>query len=173
MSSCAYDEPGREITFTIRALGEWSGKTVPALPPGRRIWLDGPYGVFTPDREEGPGYVLIAGGAGVTPFYSVCLTFAERGDQRPVVLFYASRTYEDLTFREQLDSLQGRMNLKVVYVLADPRPDWKSERGLITTEVLMCHLPKQLKRLQYFVCGPTPMMDALGKYFRGSAYLRI
>jgi predicted ferric reductase len=29
--------------------------------------VDGPYGVFSPDREEGPGYVLIGGGIGVVP----------------------------------------------------------------------------------------------------------
>ncbi len=32
-----------------------------------RVWVDGPYGVFSPDREEGPGYVLIGGGIGVVP----------------------------------------------------------------------------------------------------------
>src|SRR5262249_44804261 len=145
-SSCAYDEPGCEVSFTIRALGDWSGKTVPKLPSGSRIWVDGPYGEFTPEQEQGPGYVLIAGGVGVTPFYSVCQTFAERGDCRPVVLFYASKNYESLTFREQFDCLQSRMNLKLIYVLQDPCPDWKGESGFVTGEVLIRHLPKQFKR---------------------------
>jgi predicted ferric reductase len=161
LSSCAYDEPGRDVAFTIRALGDWSGKTVPALQPGRRIWLDGPYGVFTADREQGPGYVLIGGGVGVTPFYSMCLTFAERGDQRPVLLFYAGGNYESLTFRPQLDALRERMNLKVVYVLTNPGEGWTGERGYMSAEVLKRHLPRQFKRMQYFVCGPTPMMDSL------------
>jgi predicted ferric reductase len=163
LSSCSYDEAGREIAFTIKSLGDWSGKTVPSLQPGKRIWVDGPHGVFTADREQGPGYVLIAGGVGITPFLSLCLTFAERGDQRPILLFYASRSYEDLTFRDQLDSLQDKMNLTVIYVLANPGPDWKGERGYVTAEVLKRHLPKQFKRMQYFVCGPTPMMDAMEK----------
>jgi predicted ferric reductase len=163
ISSCAYDEPGREVSFTIKDLGDWSGTIVPSLKPGDRVWLDGPYGVFTADREQGPGYVLIAGGVGITPFYSICLTFAERGDQRPVVLFYAGGTYEDLTFRDQLDSLQQRMNLKVVYVLANPGPEWTGERGYVTAEVVQRHLPKQFQRMQYFVCGPPPMMDAVEK----------
>jgi predicted ferric reductase len=162
-SSCAYDEPGREVSFTIRALGDWSGTTVPSLRPGTRFWLDGPYGVFTADREQGPGYVLIAGGVGITPFYSTCVTFLERGDHRPVVLFYAGATYEDLTFREQIDSLRDKMDVKVVYVLTNPGPGWTGETGYVTAEVLQRHLPKQFQRMQYFVCGPGPMMDSLEK----------
>jgi ferredoxin-NADP reductase len=133
------------------------------LKQGSRVWLDGPYGVFTPDREQGPGYVLIAGGVGITPFYSICLTFAERGDVRPVFLFYASGTPESLTFKDQLDSLKNRMNLKVIYVLAKPDPDWAGETGYITADVFKRHLPQQFQRMQYFVCGPAPMMDAMEK----------
>lgn len=166
-SSCASDEPGGEIAFTVKALGDWSGTSVPRLQTGDTVWVDGPYGVFSPDREQGPGYVLIAGGIGVTPFYSMCLTFAERGDRRPVVLFYAGGTSEDLTFRDQLDSLLGRLNLEIVYVLTDPAPGWTGERGYVTAEVLKRHLPKQFKRMQYFVCGPTPMMDAMEKILPG------
>jgi predicted ferric reductase len=162
-SSCAYDEPGREVSFTIKGLGDWSGTIVPSLQPGTRFWLDGPFGVFTPDREQGPGYVLIAGGVGITPFYSTCQTFVERGDQRPVVLFYSGGKYEDLTFREKFDSLQNKMNLKIVYVLTNPGPDWTGETGFVTAEVLQRHLPKQFQRMQYFICGPLPMMDAMEK----------
>ncbi|MFL6449458.1 MAG: hypothetical protein ACJ746_17510 [Bryobacteraceae bacterium] len=161
LSSCAYDEPGREIAFTIKSLGDWSSRTVAALGPGKKVWVDGPYGVFTADREQGPGYVFIAGGVGITPFFSTCLTFAQRGDQRPVFLFYAGKTFESLTFREQLDALQSRMNLKIIYVLQDPGLDWQGERGFITAEVLKRHLPGQFKRMQYFLCGSGPMMDSI------------
>jgi ferredoxin-NADP reductase len=127
------------------------------------VWIDGPYGVFTADQKQGPGYVLIAGGVGITPFYSMCLTFAERGDSRPVFLFYGGGTSESLTFKDELDSIQNRMNLKVVYVLTKPGPGWTGETGYITADLLKRHLPNQLQRMQYFVCGPTPMMNAIEK----------
>jgi predicted ferric reductase len=163
ISSCAYDDPGRQVSFTIKNLGDWSGKAVPALKPGTRVWLDGPYGVFSADREQGPGYVFIAGGVGITPFYSTCLTFAERGDVRPIFLFYGGATADSLTFRDELDVLQERMNLVVVYVLTKPGPTWRGETGFVDAEVLKKYLPRQFQRMQYFVCGPTPMMDALEK----------
>jgi predicted ferric reductase len=160
-SSCAYDAPGQDVAFTVKSLGDWSGKVVPALTPGKRLWLDGPYGVFTPDREQGPGYVLIGGGVGITPLHSMCLTLADREDVRPVLLFYCNRDTESLTFRQHFEDLQSRMNIKVIYVLERPPADWTGEKGFITAEILRRHLPKQYKRFQYFVCGPTPMMDAV------------
>ncbi len=158
-SSSAEINPGGEVSFTIKALGDWSREVVPAVRPGARIWLDGPYGVFTLDREQGPGYVFIAGGVGVTPFVSMCLTMADRGDVRPVLLFYGRRAYDELTFRELLDDLPNRMNLKVVYVLEQSTEAWKGEIGLINAELLRRYLPRQFHRFQYFVCGPAPMMD--------------
>lgn len=161
MSSCAYDEPGRRVAFTIKNLGDWSGSVVPQLQPGARIWVDGPYGVFTPDREEGPGYVLIGGGAGVTPLFSMCLTFAERGDARPVVFFFGGHDPGSITFFAQLEELRRRMPLEVVYVLEQPPADWTGESGYITAEILRKHLPRQYKRWRYFVCGPPPLMDSV------------
>jgi predicted ferric reductase len=160
-SSCGYDEPGKEIAFTVRDLGDWSGHTVPSLKPGDKLWIDGPFGVFTTDREQGPGYVLIAGGVGITPMRSVCLTMAERGDKRPVLLFFGSRDAESLTFRDEFEALKSRMNLQVIYVLSDPKDGLPCERGYISKDVLRRYLPPQYKRFQYFICGPGPLMDAM------------
>ena len=151
-----------EIAFTIKNLGDWSGQRVPEVKPGDRVWVDGPYGVFTLDREQGPGYAFLAGGVGITPLRSMLVTMAEREDVRPVVLFYAVRAPEDLIYREELLALQAHLNLKVVYVVGEPPPDWEGETGRITAEVLRRHLPlKQYRRWRYFICGPGKMMDAM------------
>ncbi len=162
-SSSAEIETGGEVSFTIKALGDWSGTVVPRIEAGTKVWLDGPYGVFTPYREQGPGYVLIGGGIGITPLFSMCLTLADREDVRPVFLFYGRREYQELTFRNELELLTRRMNLKVVYVLEQASADWKGETGLIDSKLLRRYLPKQYKRFQYFICGPLPMMAAMEK----------
>ena len=160
-SSSAENQADAQVAFTIKALGDWSGRVVPQIAPGTKLWLDGPYGVFTPDREQGPGYILLGGGVGITPLYSICSTLADREDLRPVILFYGSRDFEDLTFHEELDRLKERMNLKIVYVLEHAFEGWQGETGLIDAVLLRRHLPKQYRRFQYFVCGPLPMMDAM------------
>lgn len=161
ISSSAEVPAGSDIAFTIKALGDWSGKVVPSVKPGARVWVDGPYGVFSIDREQGPGYVLIGGGIGISPLRSMCETLADREDVRPVVLFYGCRDYDGLTYREEFDRLTARMNLKVAYVLEKPDASWGGEKGFINADILRRHLPKQYRRFQYFICGPPPLMDGM------------
>jgi predicted ferric reductase len=160
-SSSAETAPGGKVSFTIKALGDWSRNIVPKIQPGARVWLDGPYGVFSPDHDQGPGYVLIGGGIGITPLYSMCQTMADRQDVRPFLLFYACQNSQELVFRTELDGLSTRMNLRVVYVLEHPAADWHGERGLVDSTLLRRYLPNRYQRFQYFVCGPPHMMEAM------------
>ena len=155
--------PDGFVAFTIKNLGDWSGKEVPALGAGRRVWLDGPYGVFTMDRHQAMGYVLIAGGVGITPLYSMLQTMAERGDMRPVILFYGAGDPESLIFREQLLALEssGQLNLKFVPVIDKARQGWEGETGFIDAPLMKKYLPGQYKRFMYLICGPKPLMDAM------------
>jgi predicted ferric reductase len=77
-----------DVEVSIKALGDFTS-TVHALQPGSRAYVDGPHGAFRPDRDEGPGFVLIGGGIGITPLLSIVRTLADRGDCRPCLLLYA------------------------------------------------------------------------------------
>ena len=57
-------------------------------------------------------HVLIAGGIGITPMMSMLRTLADRGDKRPVILFYGSKDRESTTFREELEALRSRLDLR-------------------------------------------------------------
>lgn len=151
-----------EVAFTVKALGDWSDTRVAAVQPGDRVWLDGPHGVFTIDRIQGPGYAFIAGGVGITPIHSMLATMADRGDLRPVVLFLAGQDADSLTLREEVLALRTRLNLQVVMTLTDPPPAWDGETGRITAQMLLRYLPeKAYRRWMYIICGPSPMIDAM------------
>jgi hypothetical protein len=92
LSSMGDVPPGGSVASTIKNLGDWSGKEVPALKLGERVWLDGPHGVFTMDCHQAMGFVLIGGGVGITPLYSMLQTMAEREDVRPALLFMVPAT---------------------------------------------------------------------------------
>ena len=161
IASSAEHRESHDVEFAIKTFGDWSGNDVPQLRPGTHVWLDGPYGALTPDRFPGQGFVLIAGGIGITPMLSILRTMRDRGDVRPVLLVYAANRPERMVFCAELEALQKQVNLRTVLVYESPPPDWHGEHGLVTAELLRRHLPQQYKRYQYFVCGPAPMMNLL------------
>lgn len=157
------------VAFTIKQLGDWSSEVVPRIEPGARAWIDGPYGTFTIDREEGAGYVLIGGGVGITPLYSMLQALETRSDVRPVFVFHGANDADDLTFADELAGMAERMtNLTLVTVLVRAADGWTGERGFVTADILAQYLPPQLyRRFQYFICGPTPLMDAMEEILPG------
>lgn len=154
------------IGITIKELGDFTSK-IGEVATGTRAYLDGPYGTFSIDRHPAPGYVFIAGGVGITPIMSILRTMSQRRDQRPLLLFYGNRTWEEATFREELEELRSTLNLRIVHILNEPPEGWEGEQGYLTVDTLARHLPEQRLEHEYFVCGPYPMQmavkGALGK----------
>lgn len=157
--SSSAEETGT-LAISIKALGDFSSRAA-EIQPGATVYVDGPHGVFTIDQHEGPGFCFIAGGIGITPVMSMLATLADRGDARPIILFYANDTWEDVTFRDQIEALSSKLNLRVVHTLQDPPDGWPGETGFLTPEVFLKHLPPNYRRFQFFVCGPKPMLDAM------------
>jgi predicted ferric reductase len=157
--SSSAERPGR-LEFGIKVLGDFSAG-VKDIPPGSKAYLDGPHGAFSVDRYPAAGYVFIAGGVGITPVMSSLRTLADRADRRPLLLFYAEKTWDGVAFREELEALEDTLDLKVVYVLEEPPEDWQGEEGFVTSEVLDKHLPEEKIKREFFVCGPDAMMDAV------------
>lgn len=149
------------VELSIKALGDFTS-TIQRVEPGTRAYLDGPYGAFTIDRHpEETGFVFVAGGVGITPLISMLRTMADRHDGRPVLLVYASKNWDAVTFREEIDRLSERLDLKVVHVLDKAPEGWAGESGFITPELLSRHLPDDRRSREYFLCGPPPMMNAV------------
>mgnify|MGYP001231951162 CR=1 FL=1 len=164
IASSAELDGGRTLELAIKALGDWSRELVPQIPAGERVRIDGPFGAFTPDGLPAERLVLIAGGIGITPMRSILLTMRDRGDRRPVTLLYAADRRARAAFADELESLRGALALELVFVFEHPDPGEACEVGLLSAELLRRHLPHDLRFTQFFVCGPTPMMDAVERF---------
>lgn len=153
------DDP-TALQMGIKSLGDFT-TTIAAIQPGTRAYIDGPHGVFSPDRNEGPGFGFIAGGVGISPIMSMLRTLAARADRRPCHLFYGVNNLGEAAFSEEIGQLATKLDLAVWYVVTDPEPDWSGDRGFIGVETLRRRLPARYQTLQYFICGPGALQDAM------------
>jgi predicted ferric reductase len=148
------------LEFLIKAQGDWSGTTVPALPPGARVWVDGPFGAFTPERIDASGFVFLAGGIGIAPMRSMLLTMRDRKDTRPAILFYGAADRHRAVMADELEALRNSMALTIVFVFEEAGQEWTGERGRLNADLLRRHLPAPYAPYHYFICGPPGMIDA-------------
>ena len=154
-------ETGPDLSFSIKPLGDDTARLV-EVPAGTRAYVDGPYGAFSIDREQdAPGFVMIAGGIGITPIFANLKALALRGDPRPVILFYANKDLSDASFREELEAMRARLDLTIVHVPEDPPEGWEGEAGFIDEQVLARHLPRPSRNWPHLMCGPAPMLAAI------------
>ncbi|MCC5958771.1 MAG: ferric reductase-like transmembrane domain-containing protein [Rhodobacteraceae bacterium] len=154
-------EKGPNLSFAIKALGDHSTELA-QTEIGARAYVDGPYGAFSVDRMAGAqGFVMIAGGVGITPILSNLHALDARNDPRPIILIYGNPTWDNMAFRDELDVLRKRLNLTLVHVLDDPPDDWEGEQGQIDFDILTRHLAADTRDWPHLLCGPAPMIASL------------
>lgn len=144
------------IRFTAKEEGDFTS-TWKHVQPGTRVWLEGPFGSFTPEKDS--HLFLIMGGIGITPAMSMLRTMRDEKDPRKAILIYPNVSWEEVTFRDELDDLSRDIDLNVVHLLEEPPEDWNGETGLVTEELLEKYLPEDPDEYMYYICGPGPMMD--------------
>ncbi len=153
-------ERPERIGFAIKELGDFTS-TIGDTPLGTRVYVDGPYGTFDLLDEREQGLIFIAGGIGSAPIMSILRTLADRGDERRTQFFYGNPTWDEIIFREELETLEERLNLEVIHVLENPPDDWDGESGFISKDVLSRMLCDEFRTCTFFVCGPIPMIEAV------------
>ncbi len=146
------------LEFFAKQSGDFT-RSLSDVETGTRAWLEGPYGVFTMNLGAGRRTVFIAGGIGITPVLSMLRSCAEQGCKQPMWLIYANDGEDEITLGEELDVLSDRLSLTVTHVLKEPPDGWQGETGLVDGDLLARTLPEDGADIDYFVCGPKPMMD--------------
>lgn len=157
--------PGRPPQLTIKRMpgGRVSG-LMHELREGASLRVLGPSGDFTvsPDPGAARELVLVAGGSGITPIACIAETLLAREPDTTLALLYGNRSARDVIFRERLDALAGAHpgRLRVVHVLEEPPADHVGRLDAATVATRLDALSPGADA-RYFVCGPTPMMDAV------------
>ena len=152
--------PGEaEYAFTLERCpdGLFSPNALDNWQPGTEVWLSQPAGDFYWDPARDAGHIIaLAGGSGVTPFFSMASAIADGIEPFEMTILYGSPTYERIILREELEAIAARSNGKVrlVHVLSK-EPHEGCEFGFITADLIRKYAPKTDYTIR--VCGPGPM----------------
>ncbi|MET3877332.1 2Fe-2S iron-sulfur cluster-binding protein [Chitinophaga sp. OAE865] len=132
--------------------------------------VTGPWGSFTP----APGtyhkdhVVLLAGGSGITPLFSIARSVINASQHTAVTLIYSSRTKEEIIFREAIEEWatrhQGRVN--VYHAISQPGDNDVTHPAVIKGRINKLVARKLIKSIvgdainaaHYFLCGPAELM---------------
>ena len=160
-------EDGTRLSFIIKKYpnGAFSSLLDGALSAGDPIVAKGPYGSCF-RREERPGpMLLVGGGSGMSPLWSILADHIKSGEQRPIRFFYGARTSADLFYLDELKAIAAKLtDFKFIPALSNATAEdkWDGETGFVH-EVVLRHLreEKLAGALDAYACGPTPMIDAV------------
>ena len=148
-------------TLTIKCSGDFTA-LLGRLRAGDRASIDGPYGRFTHlagARDSGRNLIMIAGGIGITPMFSMLRYMVDTGDDRKVTLVWSNRTEDDILCREELEEIQRKLpNFTAHHVLTRSKNS-QAGGGRLNGAKLEELLSGCDREAAVFVCGPPAMMQ--------------
>jgi ring-1,2-phenylacetyl-CoA epoxidase subunit PaaE len=109
--------------------------------------------------------VLLGGGSGITPLFSIAKTILKYEPNSKVTLLYGNRNENSIIFRKGIEQLKadnfGRFN--VIHVLSHPETDnWDGAFGMLTKDNVIKILSendiKASENTEFYMCGPEQMM---------------
>lgn len=149
---------GTELRITVKAVGDYT-RTMDRITPGTKVFIDGPFGLFTDAVRTTNKILFIAGGIGITPIRALLEQFAPA--RHDSILLYANKTSQDIVLKKELESIAQNTATKIIDVLSDEKK-YAGEKGFVDAERIKRLVPDVLSR-DVYICGPPPMMDALIK----------
>lgn len=154
----APDDPEIAIASRFRPDASAFKKILMQLKIGELVKLAGPSGNFTLHEDAQIPAVFLAGGIGITPFYSMLRFNQAHRIARPIFLFYGNQDQEDAAFLNELHALQKTLNdFQLIPTLKIAPPSWEGERGFITKDMIKRYVPDVSKPI-FYVCGAPTMV---------------
>ena len=129
---------------------------------GTKVVSSGPLGNFTYEPLRDAKTVIgIAGGSGISVFYSLAKAVKEGTEDFSLTVLYGSKTEKDILLKNELEELaSGCEKIKIVHVLSDEKKDG-FENGFIGADLIKKYAGTD--SYSVFVCGPKAMYDFLEK----------
>ena len=155
-----------QLMFATRMRDTAFKRTLKTMPPGTPVKMEPAMGSFTLHKNSAKPAVLLAGGIGITPFFSIVKQADHERLPHKLYLFYSNRRPEDAPFLETLYNLEkSNPNFLFVATMTDmprSRRKWDGEASLIDKAMLSRYV-SDLQGPIYYIAGPPGMVTEMRK----------
>jgi ferredoxin-NADP reductase len=159
------------LAITTRMRDTAFKRSLKQMLPGAPLSFEGPFGDLTLHEKAERPAIFLAGGIGITPFYSMIRDATERNLPHRITLFYSNRRPEDAAFLAELQKIpQTNKNFSLVATMTDmtnSAQQWDGERGYINKGMLEKYGALSGNPL-FYLAGPAAMVAALRKTLNDS-----
>lgn len=158
-----------EVTIEATPGGEVSPFLAEMAKPGIRLEVRGPLGrwfVWSPPGSE--PVQLVGGGSGVVPLMSMLRTRRAAAPARPMRLLCSVRSPAALLYAAEL-ATGSPAEVTVLYTREAPRGHVRPP-GRLRADDLVRHTLAPAENPQYYVCGPTPFVEATIELLLGQGH---
>ena len=167
-----------KLTTTVKKVekGLASSYLVDHLKEGEIIFSSRPQGkFFKPPTDLKPRhYIMIAGGSGITPLFSIIKTALSCDEENEVTLIYCNRKESSIIYKTALQKWEKDhpSKLRIIHVLSKPQTHFEEtsfkKKGRLSADLLkkILHPFFSSKNTEYYLCGPHDLMKMSEQVFR-------
>ncbi len=167
LCSSPYTETDHVIASKIIGNGIVSTYLYHNLKEGDVLYAYPPQGKFftelNPANEK--SYILIGGGSGITPLFSILKSVLAVEPKSKVILYYGSASEDSIIFKNELTKLQKEYSdrFKIYFTLNDCSDEWTGLKGIVNKndllKIIKADSGNKINEAEFFICGPAEMME--------------
>ena len=161
-----------QLMFTTRMRDTAFKRSLKTVPLGTSLKMEQAIGSFTLHNNSKKSAVLMAGGIGITPFFSIVKQADHERLPHRLYLFYSNRRPEDAPFLESLGKLEeSNPNFRLIATMTEmhrSKRKWEGETGLIDKAMLSRYV-NDLRGPIFYIAGPPRMVSEIRKMLLASS----
>ena len=153
-----------ELAVATRMRDTAFKRVLKKLVPSSKVRIAGPFGSFTLHNNAGRAGVFLAGGIGITPFFSIVKQACHDRLPHRLFLFYSNKRPEDAAFLEELEiSRHIDPNFRLIATMTDMQQSQRPWAGA-TERIDAAMLTEALQHLVgpvYYLAGPPGLVAGM------------
>jgi len=156
------------ITLIIQRVGYYTNRIFDELRLGSRCTLKYPFGDLFNKNHADDKHIFLAGGLGITPFFSLLDYFQQQEKQTNLHLLYSVKHTSDILYQDKITSaLQNRAQY---FTTREPESGYNSRR-IVLEDIL--DISGENRDTHLYICGSKDFNDHFASILRSVGFSSI